>query len=829
MLAKIPLEFIAGSSRRCKKVGFAMDFGFKIRFFSLASFGALLTMAISWSTAASAKVVITGNERGDLDISDQISYLAGQEYLLDALRPPEAKTVLKYLDKFRKVPTDLNIGMMDTPIWFSYEIENRTNYDLNVYLEMPRQYFWIARMFKISGAIVTEDAIAGIEVRSRDLTFYSTNSAFNTRIVKGESVRLMFYSVTDGPLDLRTYLSTSRDFISRSYRSNNVNGIFFGLIFGLIIYCAYRSMTSSDNVYIYFLISVVVTSFLFATIDGFGISFLWPSVGHWSRDLMMIFSSLFMFFCVKTTESGVSQNEGSSQEFIYSLAKYISFLFFVVPFSLPYLISGTKGIAINLTIVGMIAVMTLMAWASYRSYQGGFRPALFMAVAFVPYILGTIMRALALFGVAHGIFLENVVHQYTAVVAMILMAISLEDRLTYLRDQQFTENETVRQKNQQLIESEKLLARDQAAASRVVQMLAHDIRKPFSILRIGINLISRARDYAEVQESLARLIPEIDAASGNADALMLDIMEMGSADLDPIKQKVCPEALIADTLGALETELVEQSQVAGRALGVLLIDDDRVYADRLVGLGKNSAAFAKSVSITLVHNANDALAAVARQNCDLIITDVDLGVFSVSGFDLVKQMRELQIEALICVHSNRIAAMDHNMAAKVGADLYLPKPMGTAQLFRLILQACAKPRPSSTASLASFGELGASHASPCDLEEVIIVDDSPFVLESWLATLKGQAKVHLFSSSQELALRIDSQPDFLNDICCIVTDLYLVGSSLDGLEIARMIKTYRPDLPVLLSSDAFLTESEWRGSVDRVIGKDPLPLHKLRG
>jgi signal transduction histidine kinase/DNA-binding response OmpR family regulator len=657
----------------------------------------------------------------------------------------------------------------------------------------------------------------------------------------------------------------------------------------------------------------------------------------------------------------------------------------------------------------------LMVAASLRSFLQGFRAAIFMALAFVPYLLGTIMRALALFGVAHGIFLENIFHQSAAAIALILIAISLEDRLVYVRDRQSAESEAIRQKNQQLIDNEKLMARDQEATIRVAQMLAHDIRRPFSILRMGINFISRARDYAEVQESLAKLIPEIDAASGNADALILDILEMGSVDKHSIKDIIYPEALITDaikqafivypqssitidydlrhstmlfanrakmmrvftniymnavqamhyhghtwfksrdvivngepfvefcignagsyisdenitkifdayftsgkangtglglavarkvitgkggqircesaksheypdgkveffftvpvakghparsqkilfstsadvrnamesgvivehtsdrsgddTIGFLEAELVKRSQLMGRTLRVLVIDDDKFYADRLAALGKNSVGFTKSVSITMVLNAQDALEIVKGQTFDLIITDVDLGVFSLSGFDLVKQMRGRHVESVVCVHSNRIAASDHKIAAIVGADLYLPKPMGTAQLFRLILQSSDKLLPSSASLLPSSPNLVAtlikadtSYVWPRESDVVIIIDDSPFVLEAWSAALKGQAKVHLLSSSQELAQRISAQPDFLNHVRCIVTDYYLGEGSLNGLEIARMIKTRRPDIPVFLSSDAILADSEWRGIVDRVISKDPLPFDKL--
>jgi DNA-binding NtrC family response regulator len=108
-----------------------------------------------------------------------------------------------------------------------------------------------------------------------------------------------------------------------------------------------------------------------------------------------------------------------------------------------------------------------------------------------------------------------------------------------------------------------------------------------------------------------------------------------------------------------------------------------------------------------------------------------------------------------------------------------------------------------------------------------VVDDSPFVLDAWAAQLASEAELHLLPSFESLMERMRSEPNYLNGIRCVIVDLYIDGSALNGLDMARMIKKIRPDLPVILSSDAIVKEGDLQGAIDRVIGKDPQSLGKL--
>ncbi len=94
-----------------------------------------------------------------------------------------------------------------------------------------------------------------------------------------------------------------------------------------------------------------------------------------------------------------------------------------------------------------------------------------------------------------------------------------------------------------------LEAKNAFAIARTTTMLAHDIRKPFSMLKMGLTMLGRAADPAGVKATLAKVVPEIDRAMGHVNGMLEDLLEVGSTSTQLIQEPVSPETLIEQTLG----------------------------------------------------------------------------------------------------------------------------------------------------------------------------------------------------------------------------------------------------------------------------------------
>ncbi len=540
---------------------------------------------------------------------------------------------------------------------------------------------------------------------------------------------------------------------------------------------------------------------------------------------------------------------------------------------------------------------------------------------------------------------------------------------------------------------------ENTAIAHMTQMLAHDVRKPFSLLRMGLGMLGRAKDPDSIKRVLRVIVPEIEKALSSVDGLIADVMEVGSKSQDLITEPVTAESLVESAIGeifrvlpkadvtisyefqhihqikvhpqkvgralsniignavqamnfkghvwiktrevgsmvefclgnngsmispehleklfdafftsgkksgtglgltiakkvvnahggkiwcesaknkdhpegfveffftlpvaadqlsdfqadlpkyssdiyktlekvtsagdydsiqsdefSLEDDVVQAAATMGRTLRVLVVDDEPVYRNALVSFLTRTDELAKAISVSSAACAADALSAAANP-FDLVITDIDMGPSSLDGFDFVHELRSQGLQGLICIHSNRICATDHQMAFSAGADAFLPKPIVRAQLLRLVLQAAEKCRL-PIVSKASGIAAAKPHGPKAKLE-VLVVDDNPFILDRWVDALSAQAKVYVMTSFEELKIKVSGDSNFLGRLNYVVTDMQLDGSDGDGLAVGRLIKKCRPDLPVLLSSDGIFAESELTGAIDRVISKNPLGLEQL--
>jgi signal transduction histidine kinase len=88
-----------------------------------------------------------------------------------------------------------------------------------------------------------------------------------------------------------------------------------------------------------------------------------------------------------------------------------------------------------------------------------------------------------------------------------------------------------------------------AAVAQMTQHLAHDVRKPFSMLKTGLILLRTTNDPREFQNKLGLLTSEVERATKSVDGMLSDVMEVGSTSGDLIKEAVSPTTLIEMTLG----------------------------------------------------------------------------------------------------------------------------------------------------------------------------------------------------------------------------------------------------------------------------------------
>jgi two-component system, OmpR family, alkaline phosphatase synthesis response regulator PhoP len=122
---------------------------------------------------------------------------------------------------------------------------------------------------------------------------------------------------------------------------------------------------------------------------------------------------------------------------------------------------------------------------------------------------------------------------------------------------------------------------------------------------------------------------------------------------------------------------------------ILLVEDDPSIT---VGLRINLEA--EGYKVIIADNGDAGLAAARKEGIDLLLLDLMLP--GLNGFEILRQLRREGHTMPIIVLSARSSEIDKVMGLELGAEDYVTKPFGLAELLarvRAALRRATKPRP----------------------------------------------------------------------------------------------------------------------------------------
>jgi signal transduction histidine kinase/DNA-binding NarL/FixJ family response regulator len=721
----------------------------------------------------------------------------------------------------------------------------------------------------------------------------------------------------------------------------------------------------------------------------------WGPAIYWSTYLALP-------FLLKFSESFSDRKSLVIKMHHYLFCCSTSFFFVACSFSL-FRIMPLRSFnqAFNFMAMGIMSALIISHILAFLSGARNAGILAFAIVGFAAFAVGDTLGYLHFLNVGSEVPSGHIGAVFLVVAMMIVLAHRLQ--LSWFRSK--IRQQALRDKNHKLAETRDLLyvAERRGVAAQMTQMLAHDVRKPFSLFRMSLDVLTSARTPEQLKKSLASVIPQIDRALVSVDGLIADVMEVGSPVSDLILEHVSPQSLVESTLGdtfrvypnasvamtydfghthmanvhvqkvarvfsnivgnaiqamkgngslwfrtrevdgfiefclgnscsvispeslaklfdafftrgkkggtglglaiaqkvvqahggriwcesgvslehpsgrveffftlpvaksaickttailpvhsseiikalaaftpgksnteddallderesSLEAAIVAARTQTGRPLRVLIVDDESIYRSALALSLHRAPEMVGAVTVEEAPDALSALSLARSHSFDIIITDVDMRRDSMDGFELVGELRAIGCNALICVHSNRIVAEDHKTAIMAGADAFLPKPMARAQLLRLVLQSVQVTTPEAELSEKST-EISTEASTP----EVMVVDDSVIVLESWERVLAKEAKVHTVESLDHLLQYLAADPALICRLGCVVTDMHLGHGEASGIDVGRKVKELNAALPVILSSDGIFSPDELAGCIDKVIAKKAVSIAALLG
>jgi signal transduction histidine kinase/FixJ family two-component response regulator len=363
-----------------------------------------------------------------------------------------------------------------------------------------------------------------------------------------------------------------------------------------------------------------------------------------------------------------------------------------------------------------------------------------------------------------------------------------------------------------------------SAIVRTAQMFAHDVRKPFSMLKMAVEAVQREDDPVKSHALFARLFPELTRAMAAVEGMIQDIMEIDAeASLTP--EDIAIEQLLEQTLD--DVFLIRQDAQ------VTLSYEFRHTLDVAVDRGKIRRAL-----VNIVDNAVRAMQGHGHiwfRTHDVIESErafIELTIGN-DGLPMPPEVRERVFEAFFTVGrpngSGLGLAIAHKAVTAHGGRIACTSSNEHGTEFVLTLPAAhVTPRehdahglPGSTASLAGPSAARTPRTEPPAPDEkalraeaeaaidalgrplpVLIVDDEAFYRDALAATLEalvpgGKVRIRgAADAAAALSTWHDMHP------ALVLCDVDLGPTSANGFEVVAQIKASMapPSLVVIHSN-----------------------------
>jgi signal transduction histidine kinase len=364
------------------------------------------------------------------------------------------------------------------------------------------------------------------------------------------------------------------------------------------------------------------------------------------------------------------------------------------------------------------------------------------------------------------------------------------------------------------------------ALARGVQMLAHDVRKPFTMMKMMLQTLHSATDPSQMRGVARRFLPEVDLAIQRVEAMTFDIMEFGgtkSLELAPISVEALLEATLEESFKVhrtadvrLEYRLQHSRKVSADAAKLLRVLSNIVCNAIQAMKGRGRLWF----QTRELMRSGVPMLELCIGNSDTYIPPEDLTQLFTPFFTKGKQggtgLGLAIADKIVKEHGGSIRASSDR---DVGTEFWLTLPL-SAELNR----ATAVLPHSSREIVAALGPLDA-HADGGDgpevtdasaerlpahsrsvpagavgLPELAVLDDDVFMREAWTLG-RHDARVHTYSSLEDFCRALTEEPSLGRRLRLVVTDFYFgAESDADGHEVAAFVRR-ELGIPVLVASE----------------------------
>jgi signal transduction histidine kinase len=367
-------------------------------------------------------------------------------------------------------------------------------------------------------------------------------------------------------------------------------GIYFGLIAGLLLYNGFIALRLREAAYRYYVGLGLAMGVYQLSSTLFGLNLLWPSLAMWTFDLLRMSVGLYGAAAMMFTDSFLRVQRFSPRlSRLLRGTAWLCVLSVIGHLVLPNRWMALYTAPLGLWFAGLVIVSGWKAWRLRLPAAGYF------LVGWTSVVLAIIVRVLAPVGwLPYHPLLHSSLQLATAI-EMLLLSLALADRFVAERRAR-AHAETQRAREQAAREQAQHALTDKIGFMAAV---AHDLQQPLYALSLATESMVRRPHDAQDAEALAQM----RSATQSADELLASLalsMRLERAELQPEISEFSVQEMF-ERIDALFAERARQAGLRWRvwpALGT--VRSDPIMLERMVcNLVSNALRYTGSGSVLL--------------------------------------------------------------------------------------------------------------------------------------------------------------------------------------------------------------------------------------
>jgi signal transduction histidine kinase len=192
----------------------------------------------------------------------------------------------------------------------------------------------------------------------------------------------------------------------------------------------------------------------------------------------------------------------------------------------------------------MLMMLTLLGAGAYSLYRGHAHARIYMA-AWATLLVGVLVYSLKNVGYLPINFFTLYAMQISSAIELVLLTFGVAQRLHAA--------ENARHEAQRRALQFELETKAHKAVLQTAQLMAHDVRAPFSLVELAVTRIRSATALADVTRIIDKLLPQLRKAAAGVNGMIADVMELGAPDgsRESVRKEVALDALIDASLSEI--------------------------------------------------------------------------------------------------------------------------------------------------------------------------------------------------------------------------------------------------------------------------------------